>query len=342
MRRIARAFLLLVSAAGAGCDLFKQTSPTTPTGSTSTLDPFVGTWTSSSTSSSAPATACSNLTYTITPVSPTAANVTFSATCVNNIQVNGTGTGTLNGSTLHWSAQGTVSQTQVGLSCPFSFPSNANNTAKLEDNGVRVTYSGTICGIGVSGSELLRKPSGTTTPAPAPAPAPTPTPTPTPTPAPAPAPSPAPAPTPTPAPAPSPSPSPSGNRTPDPPPGQRLPLPNMSHIVEEIARTYPNALRNSCQSQGGTWEFMDRLVDRLRQVDTRWGYNGKRGNANDPSHDVVDYHWGPGPDERSTDVYIIDVIGGHCGPNPTPAWIDVTQATADAGTIGRWISRGRF
>ena len=76
--------------------------------------------------------------------------------------------------------------------------------------------------------------------------------------------------------------------------------------------------------------------------DTRWGYNGKRGNVNDPSKDVVDYHYGAGPDANSTDVYIIDVIGGHCGSSPTANWGDVTDVTVNSGTIGRWTSRGRF
>ena len=133
-----------------------------------------------------------------------------------------------------------------------------------------------------------------------------------------------------------------GNRTPNPPAGQRLPLPNMSSIVEEVAAQYPGALRNSCQESGGTWEFMDRLVDRLRQIDTRWGYNCKRGNCGDPSMDVIDYNWGSERDEGTTQVYIIDVIGGHCGSNPTPVWNDVTAVTAANGTIGRWTGRGRF
>ncbi len=153
-----------------------------------------------------------------------------------------------------------------------------------------------------------------------------------------------PAPSPGPGPSPSPSPGPGGGaRTPDPPPGQRLGLPGYgASVVEDIARQYPSALRNSCQEHGGSWEFMDRLVDRLRTMDTRWGYNGKRGNAGDPSQDIVDYNYGSQPDEGTTEVYIIDILGGHCGPNPTPAWIDQTEATRNAGTIGRWISRGRF
>jgi hypothetical protein len=140
---------------------------------------------------------------------------------------------------------------------------------------------------------------------------------------------------------PPPSPAP-GGRTPDPPPGGRLPLPDMSGVVHQIAQQYPGALRNSCQDHGGTWEFMDRVVDELRKYDSRWGYNGKRGNVGDPSHDVVDYHWGRGADENSTEVYIIDIIGGHCGGSPTPGWFDVTDVTHNNGTIGRWTGRGRF
>ena len=132
-----------------------------------------------------------------------------------------------------------------------------------------------------------------------------------------------------------------GGRTPD-PNGGRLPLPNMSHIVAAVARANPGALQNSCQSHGGSWQFMDQVVDTLRTYDTRWGYNGKRGNAGDPSHDVIDYHYGGGPDQGSTDVYIIDIIGGHCGSNPSPTWGDVTDITINSGAIGRWISRGRF
>ena len=36
------------------------------------------------------------------------------------------------------------------------------------------------------------------------------------------------------------------------------------------------------------------------------------------------------------------LIGGHCGATPGPTWIDVTDVTIQSGTVGRWISRGRF
>lgn len=130
-------------------------------------------------------------------------------------------------------------------------------------------------------------------------------------------------------------------RTPDPAPGTRLPLPNRSGVVNAAFAARPDLVSRSCQDRGGTWEFLDYLVDKLREEDNRWGYNGKRGNAHDPSQDIVDYHYGAGPSENSIQVYIIDIMFGHCG-SPSAAWIDQTSATANSGTIGRWTGRGRF
>jgi len=121
-----------------------------------------------------------------------------------------------------------------------------------------------------------------------------------------------------------------------------LPLPDMSSVVDEVARERPDLLAGSCLADGGSWGFLDMVVDRLRATDTRWGYNWKRGVVGDASQDVVDYHYGPGAPEGSTDVYIIDIIVGHCGDSPDPGWLDQTEATAAAGTIGRWTGRGRF
>ena len=121
------------------------------------------------------------------------------------------------------------------------------------------------------------------------------------------------------------------------PPG---PPRNMLHIVQAVARQHPDALRNSCQEHGGSWRFMELTVERLRRETGRWGYNCKRGNCADVSHDVVAYYRGAGTTDRdargSTNVAIIDIISNHCASNPQPAWYDMTQATADAGSIGRW------
>ena len=119
-------------------------------------------------------------------------------------------------------------------------------------------------------------------------------------------------------------PPPGTNRTPNPPAGQRLPLPNKAAVVDDVARLYPGDLRNSCRDSGGNNEWLFRLVQRLRQEDTRWGLNWKRGRVGDPSQDVVAYNWGSQTDENTREIYVIDVIGGHCGANPGPTWINQT------------------
>jgi len=126
-------------------------SPTSPSGSAVSLDVFAGRWSSSA--ASTPSTGCGNVTYTVTPVSSTNANVTFAATCASSIAVTGSGTGKVNGSSLNWSAQGLVSQ--GGVNCPFTF---TDGKATEDAAGtIRVVYSGTVCGIPVSGTEVVKK-----------------------------------------------------------------------------------------------------------------------------------------------------------------------------------------
>ena len=130
-----------------------------------------------------------------------------------------------------------------------------------------------------------------------------------------------------------------GVNTPDPAPGTRLPLPNESGTVNDEYNRNFNDWRNSCQESQGErgWVWLDKLIDRLRTKDLRWGYNGKRGNTNDTSMDIVDYHYGAGDSNGSTNVYIMDVMFGHCGGSPSPAWIDQTAITVNSGTVGRFI-----
>ena len=148
--RIAGALALLCSLT-AGCDAFnKKATPTSPSPAVS-LDAFAGKWVTAR--SALPATSCGALAYTVTPVSASTANVTFDATCAGTIKVTGTGTGKVTGSTLEWNAQGVVSQ--GGLNCPFTF---SNGKTTEDAGGIKVVYSGTVCGIQVSGDEVLKKP----------------------------------------------------------------------------------------------------------------------------------------------------------------------------------------
>lgn len=150
-----RALLLVLACAGvSACDLFKKdtdsSSPTTPTPPAVSVSAFAGTWTSAT--ATTPATGCGNVQYIVTPLSTTSATVTFAATCAANIQVNGTGNGQVSGSSLDWSAQGLVSQ--GGVNCPFTF---TNGKAVEDPAGIKITYSGTVCGIPVSGTEIVKK-----------------------------------------------------------------------------------------------------------------------------------------------------------------------------------------
>ena len=127
-----------------------------------------------------------------------------------------------------------------------------------------------------------------------------------------------------------------GYRTPNPPapsPPNYLPLPNRAAVVDEMARQYPNELRSSCRDSGGNNTWLFRLVQRLRQEDTRWGLNWKRANVGDMSQDVVTYNYGPESDEGTYMTYVVDVIGGHCGSNPGPSWNNVTVMWS---TGARW------
>lgn len=134
-------------------------------------------------------------------------------------------------------------------------------------------------------------------------------------------------------------PPPGGNRTPNPPPGQRLPLPNRSAVVTQMAQQYRGDLLNSCVQSGGNNTWLYRLVQRLRQEDTRWGLNWKRGRVGDMSQDIVTYNWGSEADEGTRNIYVVDVIAGHCG-SPSDAWIDVTGPADAIWTLQPYTAAG--
>jgi hypothetical protein len=136
----------------------------------------------------------------------------------------------------------------------------------------------------------------------------------------------------------------SGPRTPDPPPGQLIPRETLSYapaIVQQLAREYWHDLQNSCTSYpGGNNMFMFRVLQRLRQIDSRWGLNYKRGRYGDLSQDVVAYNPTNRPDLRpdgtgEDQVYLFDIIFRHCGTGsqyPDWAWFDITNETWHAGS----------
>src|SRR5687767_11631504 len=132
-----------------------------------------------------------------------------------------------------------------------------------------------------------------------------------------------------------------GPRPADPPPGQRLPLPDMQGVLARFADA-----RDSCPSGqkyvNNPWQ--DRVIDAFRQIDSRWGYNGKptRGSADNgglpvtAAGDEAAYHRGPGQSQGSFDVHLVDMLAGHCGPTPSLTW----RVFSDEP--GFWTGAGRF
>jgi hypothetical protein len=137
-------------------------------------------------------------------------------------------------------------------------------------------------------------------------------------------------------------------RTPDPAAGQRLPLPaNLQRTIEEIAGRRPELIAQSCPRglKYVTNPWLDYMVDELRKLDTRWGYNAKPNRSAADNNgvpvvaagDEIAYHFSGGADEGSADVYLIDILLGHCGSTPS-----VTFRHFTGEEPGRWTGAGRF
>jgi hypothetical protein len=116
-------------------------------------------------------------------------------------------------------------------------------------------------------------------------------------------------------------------RTPDPPPGQRLPLPNGLPILLAVSAQLPPTDANACPDEypATGWQWVDRVVAALRETDTRWGYNWKRRIVGSLSTDVINYHYGPGPDEGSFEVWTVKILRCQGDGHPPVQWIDITN-----------------
>lgn len=149
----------------------------------------------------------------------------------------------------------------------------------------------------------------------------------------------------TPAPAPSPG---GGARTPNPPAGQRLPLPDVRGLIAEWTAARPDLFPSQQCPRGVKYlnnPWQDYIMDRLRQLDTRWGYNAKptRSAADNGGFPVVAagdevlYNYGSNPDEGNTnEVYAVDILEQHCG-TPRLTWRVFTGEEPV-----RWTGAGRF
>jgi hypothetical protein len=141
-------------------------------------------------------------------------------------------------------------------------------------------------------------------------------------------------------------------RVADPEPGTLLGLPDIQQLLVRIHNENPGLLAQSCPHPESKYEnnpWLDRMIDRLREYDRRFGYNKKptRGPADNGGQpviaagDEITYFAGSGPAEGSRDVFVIDILSAHCSTEPsnppTPSYRDFTGQEEAI-----WTSLGRF
>ncbi len=142
--------VLALAAAAAGCAGFEHTSTTTgPTAAA--VSALMGSWASTSSAIPSPSS-CSDFKWNATEQTATNVKGSFSATFAGVLNVSGTAQGTLNGSVITWTANGTA-QAPLLPSCAITL----SGTAELGANSIRVPYSGDTCLGKVSGVEILNK-----------------------------------------------------------------------------------------------------------------------------------------------------------------------------------------
>jgi len=124
----------------AACD---HMSPSNPTPAATAMSAFTGTWRSTATTG-----ACTSMSWTITPTGATTAAIAYTATCAG-VPVSGTANGTLNGTTMSWTTNGTAAI------CPFALNGTAVPAASTTD--LNVTYAGTVCSTPIGGNDTLHR-----------------------------------------------------------------------------------------------------------------------------------------------------------------------------------------
>lgn len=146
-----------------------QTVATAASSPTSTVEGFLGHWGSDTSGEptaesgvgvDVPATLvsngrCSLLDFKVDrDADSRSAVVVFVATCAN-ARIRGEGKGQVSGDTLYWRAGGTVTLAG-GRTCPFAF-AEGNSATPAGSGLVKVTYNGTVCGIPVSGTQIVKR-----------------------------------------------------------------------------------------------------------------------------------------------------------------------------------------
>ena len=132
-----------------GLDSLFSKSPASPSDATPT---YTGTWTSTSAGTPGAQT-CTGMQWKVTSQTSTQITGEFSGSCAGGIQLAGNVVGTItDASSLPWAASGNA--TQDSTSCAF----NLTGTGTLQGTtSIAVNYSGTVCGVPISGSETIKR-----------------------------------------------------------------------------------------------------------------------------------------------------------------------------------------
>jgi len=142
-------FVCLLTILCAGCELTTE-GGLNPTAPSAIAALFVGNWTSDSPGAPPTPDSCSNLEWSLVEDGDSTYSGTFSATCGNGVELDGTLNGTLVGEVLNLSGSGTATA-PGSTGCSFTL----TGTARVVGDTVQLDYSGSTCLGPVSGTEIL-------------------------------------------------------------------------------------------------------------------------------------------------------------------------------------------
>jgi hypothetical protein len=117
----------------------------------SAVTQMAGSWTSQGLSSGATGP-CSSVHYSVTPAGSDTASINYAATCAG-LSISGTGTAVGTSTNLTWTSDGTA-LLNGGVSCGFHLTGVAT---PMSASTASITYSGTVCGVPVSGTDTLSR-----------------------------------------------------------------------------------------------------------------------------------------------------------------------------------------
>jgi hypothetical protein len=150
--RLAIATVIGLTLSFAGCSFLSTNSLTGA--DSSNIASLAGNWSSQTTVTTTypTPTSCGNFQWQVTNQSGSTASGTFSATCAGGVTLDGTASGTLNGTQVTWTASGTAHM--AGASdCPFALA----GVATLSATTIDIPYTGSTCFGPISGTETLTK-----------------------------------------------------------------------------------------------------------------------------------------------------------------------------------------